>query len=228
MITQYRTINPRGDIPEIEGNEITYLGNSMYPSLIEGDLLILSFNAPVKTGDIIVFPSPERFSYIIHRVICIKNDDIKTAGDNNKEPDHDLIHTSDVIGKVIAKKCFGRIYRIRGRIYGKVYHSYISSVHRSIRRTLPIIKPAYYFIARKAVMGRIFFRFIRLDPIVYVKDGNAVVRLFLNDRYIGQCRGGGKPWVIRAPFLLLVDPDRLPRYETVVQDAMKARQDNKN
>ena len=221
MITQFLTKSLSGIIPKIEGNEITYPGTSMYPALIEGDRLILSLNSSVKIGDIIVFPDRKQCLYTIHRIINVKNGVLETAGDNNKNPDQTSICISDVTGKVIAKRRCERLFRVRGGMYGRIYHWYITSIHSNIRLFLPFLKPGYYFVARKAVIGRILSPLFKLTLVAQLKNGNIEVRLFLNTFYIGLCRGESRPWIIRAPLRLLVDPGRLPRYETIVLNAMK-------
>jgi signal peptidase len=78
-------------------------GNSMYPLLREGDIIILSKKSPneIKVGDIIVYRSL-RGSLIVHRVIEVEYVNgiyyFKTKGDNNILDDKFLNEYEDGLG----------------------------------------------------------------------------------------------------------------------------------
>ncbi len=93
--------------PNILNNEfITVNGNSMYPSLVDGQKVrINTSNISIKKGDIIVY----RYFYdhlTIHRVIkIILNNGNKyyvTKGDNNPMIDDYIINDNHIIGTIIG------------------------------------------------------------------------------------------------------------------------------
>jgi len=83
-------------------------GNSMHPTLENGDLIIIykvDFES-LKVGDIIVFNSPVYNVRIVHRIKDIKfvGDEkvLITQGDNNRVPDPGYVREKDYIGKYVG------------------------------------------------------------------------------------------------------------------------------
>lgn len=83
------------------------LGNSMYPTLKQGDLVLMipypilkTFNLKPRVGDIIVFKSPINEDLICHRIIEIDNDRIITKGDFNHAIDPYIISEENIIAIV--------------------------------------------------------------------------------------------------------------------------------
>ena len=82
-----------------------YTKRSMRPLFKEADILqVVPYSDPeIRIGDIIIFHSPEDATFIIHRVISVPNEVIRTKGDNNNEPEPLIISHKHVISKVGKK-----------------------------------------------------------------------------------------------------------------------------
>lgn len=79
-----------------------YTGGSMMPQFSEGDFLLseaVEDISNIEIGDVIVFKAAGK--NIVHRVVEVTEEgQIKTQGDNNSEPDKNILAFEDVIGKV--------------------------------------------------------------------------------------------------------------------------------
>jgi signal peptidase I len=82
-------------------------GNSMYPTLKQGDLVLMIpynilkiFNINPKVNDIIVYKSPIDEKLVCHRIIEINNDVIITKGDFNPSIDSYTISEENIIAIV--------------------------------------------------------------------------------------------------------------------------------
>lgn len=71
-------------------------GNSMLPTLEEGDIVVVSKASNPRIGDIIVFRNVNK-KYVIHRVIKINGGTLITKGDNRPYCDHPIID-KDIVG----------------------------------------------------------------------------------------------------------------------------------
>ena len=81
----------------------------MYPTIYDGDFLIVKQNFEKKCGDVVCFVSDNK--QIVHRIIEIKNDSVITKGDNNKYEDA-AVKECQIIGKVVYKSTlWGFIYK---------------------------------------------------------------------------------------------------------------------
>lgn len=84
-------------------------GNSMYPTIYDGDFLIIKQNFRKKCGDVICFVSDNK--QIVHRIVEINSDSITTKGDNNNYLDTQ-IEKDQIIGKVVYKSTLlGFVYK---------------------------------------------------------------------------------------------------------------------
>jgi len=83
------------------------VGNSMYPTLKDGDLIVVKKVNPneLSVGDIIVYESPlDPESRIVHRIIEIVSYNppaFRVKGDNRDTPDPWIVTSDMIIGKVI-------------------------------------------------------------------------------------------------------------------------------
>ena len=82
-------------------------GNSMYPTLKPGDLVLMIpyhilkiFNIKPKVNDIVVYKSPIDEKLVCHRIIEINNDRIITKGDFNPNMDSYTISEENIIAIV--------------------------------------------------------------------------------------------------------------------------------
>lgn len=78
-------------------------GESMQPTLFNGDKVLVQTNCDVEVGDIVIIEFQEE--YLIKRITSIKDDSIYIEGDNQDNSfdsnDFGWINISQVYGKVI-------------------------------------------------------------------------------------------------------------------------------
>lgn len=83
---------------------------SMTPTLLKGDLIIVRYEPPYKKNDIVTFTNPaggKRIDTITHRIIDVeqKNDVVvyKTKGDANNSTDGWKLTSDKILGKFVVK-----------------------------------------------------------------------------------------------------------------------------
>ena len=120
-------------------------GRSMSPTLSHRDLLEIRpySHKPVRSGDVVLFRSNEKL--IVHRVVSIEYDGIRTQGDNNQQEDDHLLKPQDIIGQVVAAQRGRRKRRIYSGRIGLVYSKGIRLEHAIACRTIMIFAPYYHF-----------------------------------------------------------------------------------
>lgn len=135
--------------------------NSMEPYIMTGDLIVFkscSIN-DVKVGDYIVFVAGDGFSKsirgqsIVHEVIEITEDGIKTQGKNrvtNPGPDKDLVTAKNFLGKCTSNSAgWGRFFRFLSK-YGIIIIIAIVVVPFVIKQAMKIAKLSKQRQAEKA------------------------------------------------------------------------------
>lgn len=185
-----------------------FAGQSMLPSLVDGDLLELvdHDSQPVKIGDIICFRTPESNSLIVHRVCKVDTDGLRTRGDNNALDDEWQVHPSEIVGKVVAYRRGTRRFEItngRTGILPMQWHRLIrrltGRLKREMSKRLPAGVPAYPLV-RYLPAG--------LRPRFVVFNNRTL--LFLANRRIGEFDAGRKQWLILGWHRFFIDTAKLP------------------
>ena len=82
---------------------VAVFSESMVPIYLKGDMIVIQGTQDVKVGDIIVYES-QLYKYpIIHRVIEVSTEGVRTKGDNNSGPDPWVTPLDKVRGKAILR-----------------------------------------------------------------------------------------------------------------------------
>ena len=77
------------------------VGSSMYPTLKDGNFLIVNENADYEIDDIICYYNEEN-KRVVHRIVDIDENTYLTKGDHNELCDNP-INKNQIIGKVVFK-----------------------------------------------------------------------------------------------------------------------------
>lgn len=135
---------------EVEGSTFIFnvSGTSMIPLLITNDKVTIVKTKSVKKNDIILYQRKDG-TYVLHRILKIKNDVFYLCGDNQAKLEYP-IYLEDIIGKVISYKKLDNLnneYNLKNFKY-KLYVWIWSN--RFIRRViLKIIRPKYMKLEQK-------------------------------------------------------------------------------
>lgn len=63
------------------------VGDSMEPTINQGDIIIIHQNADINEGDVVLFEKDPVSDKVIHRVVDVNNKGYQIQGDNNNLPD---------------------------------------------------------------------------------------------------------------------------------------------
>jgi len=186
-----------------------HIGSSMNPTLCEMDLLeIVPYgDKPIRAGDVVIFACPGGDQFIIHRVISITSDGIRTCGDNNSVIDPWLLQSVDVFGKLIAAQRGQKRRKIIGGSAGRLLFYLIYTRRWLKRNILQLLKPIYYYLVRHGTVRRLLP--FRLKPRIIIPK-NGYPRLLLGRRIVGKYDARLCQWYIQHPFRLFVDESLLP------------------
>ncbi len=82
---------------------VAVFSESMVPTYLKGDMIVIQGTQDVKVGDIVVYDSPLYKYPIIHRIIEVSDAGVKTKGDNNRIADPWTTPLDKVRGKAIFR-----------------------------------------------------------------------------------------------------------------------------
>jgi len=186
-----------------------YVGTSMNPTLSQEDILEVEPADPLMVGDVVLFSSDHRL--VVHRVVRLGQDGIKTRGDNSDVVDPCLLMPQEIIGRVVGAWRGNRHRSIaRGRA-GQLFASYVRLRRLLYGKALRVVSPTYISLSRWGLL-RPLGRLLRLRLVGF---GDGELRLMLGSRVAAYCRPG-REWVIRPPYRLIVNDSSLPRQATSI------------
>ena len=85
-------------------NSINYAGNSMFPTLKTGDILRVApcEDRDISVGDVLVFNNSYGRTPIVHRVVTVNQEGLRTKGDNKLAIDDFILQPTEIIGRVVS------------------------------------------------------------------------------------------------------------------------------
>ena len=189
---------------------ILYTGPSMNPVLYEQDLLdVIPYgNRNASIGDVICFQSPDKL--VVHRVIGIGSEGVRTQGDNNPTPDPVFLHTGDILGMVVAASR-GRVNRnIQGGAHGRMIRVYVRMRKQVLIMSGLLLKTAQPVLSvsraviKRAVPG--------MNPrvILFATRNLRILRVYIGNHLAGEYDTRKKCWSMMFPFQFVVDKNHLP------------------
>jgi len=187
-------------------------GPSMTPTLQPLDLLELEpyGEREVRVGDVVAFPSPGVGKHIVHRVVRVGPEGIRTLGDNNIHEDAVILGPEDLTGRVIAAWRGQRRRIVAGGLRGRLVRRLARMRRWLDRATSFFLRRPYHALARSGALRSILPDPLKPRVVRYGVNEHAQLLLFLGGRVIGNYHADLGGWRIRRPFKILVDEAKLP------------------
>jgi signal peptidase I len=184
----------------------------MNPILRTGDLLgVVSYNGrKVHRGDVIVFLPQDSDYNVVHRVISVDSNEIRTRGDNNSDVDSWISHYDDIIGRVIYAQRRNRWRRIYGGLAGRLSAFAVRFFHTTKLYILSLLKPIYHYLVQSGIMIKYIPVWKKTRIISFNRPGGTELQLLMGQRVIGRRLPGMMQWQIKPLFRLFVDEASLP------------------
>ncbi len=190
-----------------------HVGPSMNPTLCTLDLLevVPYSDRRIKVGDVIIFIPPERVRPVVHRVVGITPEGIRTRGDNNNNDDAQLLQPADIAGRVVAAQRGQKRRKVFGGRFGRVVARltrWRCVFDRGISR---LLHPIYRLFTRLSIFRHLLPTRLRPRVVISQTRDRNCLRLLMGKRVVGYYDACQDQWRIRRPFRLFVDEPALPR-----------------
>ena len=198
---------------------LTFAGTSMLPTLSEPALLeVVPYrNRPILRGDVVVGARGATERLMVHRVVSICLEGLRTQGDNCQMPDPGVFPRDAVAGRAVAVWRGNRRRSVAGGWWGLSWH-YLLRFRRIIlppllRCCAPVYRSA---VQRRWLVGIVPRRF-RPAVIRFEEAGVPTYRILFSGRIVGWYDVGRARWIIKRPFRLLVDEAALLLPDSLAQ-----------
>jgi len=197
--------------------KMIYSGPSMNPLLKAGDCLevIPYVNRKIHSGDVVIFKNPQKEHYVVHRVISINLQGVKTKGDNNHTIDPWILSPDDICGQVVnsIKKNKKKLI-IHGSLSAKILARVLRLKKMAVLTIFKIFRPGNYFLSKEFVGKGLLSGLVKTQVVYFHRPEGIEIQLILGHRVIGRSRPGNVHWKIRRLFRLLVNERTLPNKST--------------
>lgn len=191
---------------------INFTGNSMRPTLKTGDVLrVVSFkDRKIRIGDVVAFHRPYGRTRIVHRIVSVDKERVRTKGDNKLVIDDWILLPNEVIGRVVCAQRGKKKVTIFGGFYGRIYALSLDMVKRIDLVFSTILRPFYRWFAQTGIVRKLFSSWIHTRVSCFKYGDGMEMQLHLGRRVIGRRFPGQDQWYIQRPFKLFIDESSLP------------------
>lgn len=209
---QQKLVTPDNEFHGDDRIAFNYTGPSMNPTLQAGDgMIVVPYeDQEIQVGDVVVFQSPEQNHYVVHRVLSVNSQGIRTIGDNNNNTDPWVLQPTDIMGRVVSVRRKDKDIIIHGSARGKAILSFLRIRKRVKAMAIRASSPIYQWLTRSGIIRRLFSPVIRTRLIYFKRPGGTEIQLLIRKRVIARLLPGEDKWRIRRPYRLLVDEAILP------------------
>jgi len=178
----------------------------MAPTLREGDVLEVDCGArELRPGDVVVFRPPGQGTWVVHRIVEVDRDWVRTRGDARMLEDDWLVEAGQVAGRVVAA-CQGPHRReIRGGQAGLAAARWVRTQGVAARWLRAGGRPLRRWLGVTRTMTGLAGQRARPRVVVF----GECARLFWGNRVVGTF-DPGRGWRLRRAFTWISDPRRLP------------------
>ena len=197
---------------EDAGKFVVYTGPSMNPTLKSGDKLqVVPYDGQrIQRGDVIAFISPSGDNKVIHRVITVDSQGIRTRGDNCSQVDPWLLKHHHILGRVVCVQRGKKHLRLYRGSLGQLYALGVRGILTFNSKLSSLFRPLYYKLAQSGIFRRWVHPRIKMQVLAFNRPAGKELQLVLGSRVIGRLLHGEDKWKIRRPFRLFVDEKSLP------------------
>lgn len=194
-------------------DRLNYTGPSMNPTLWAGDgLRVTSYgNARIHIGDVVVFVPPGCEHNVVHRVVSVDSDGVRTRGDNNSDVDPWALRPDDIIGRVVSIQRRNRDITVHGARWGRICALALRMKRRISVLVCRTLRPAHHWFARWGIFRKLLSHHVKTQVLCFRRPNGMDMQLLMGRWVIGRLRPGRERWHIRRPFRLFVDEASLPK-----------------
>ena len=189
----------------------------MFPTLKPGDILkVVPYkDSDIGVGDVLVFNSSYGSIPIVHRVVTVSQEGIKTKGDNNQAIDRWVLRPTEIVGRVVSAERKNRTIRIANGNLGRMHTVCLNLMKRIETACTIIFSPAYRLCAKQGIFRKQISH--KMDTWIFClkRQKGTELQLFWGRRMIGRLHPGQDEWHIKRPFRLFIDESALPKVEDV-------------
>lgn len=192
---------------------IVYVGTSMNPTLKAPDVFqVVPYQGEkIQPGDVIVFRPPGSRDMVVHRVISVNAQGIRTRGDKSSDIDSWILSSNCVVGRVVWAQRGNRRRSIYGGLAGRLYSLGVRAIHIIDSKVSSLLHPTYHRLAGTGVFRRWLPSRIQTRVLSFDRSIGTELQLLVGRRVIGRLVPGRNEWMIQRPFRLFINEASLPR-----------------
>ena len=190
---------------------LVYTGASMNPTLVEPELLHVEpyGERQVRPGDVVCFRSAGDDLTVVHRVVTVGPDGIRTMGDSNPAADVRVLRAAEIIGRVTTAQRGTRRRTVRGGWQGLAAFR-LARLFRGMRRRAGSVPQKLYNLAADAgPLDRLLPRSLRPRVVRFEARQRVFLKLLMGRFAVGQYDDRRERWRLSRPLRLFVDEQAL-------------------
>ncbi len=194
-------------MPETHLESLFYKGQSMYPTFRFSDILQIApyQGERIRCGDVVIFIYPKNGEKVVHRVVSLGAEGIKTAGDNCNKTDGWFLRSCDILGRVVYIKRENRIRKVYGGRRGLAYLTFLKAKRIVKRGIFRLLRPPYRWLSRIGIFNRILPYRRKMRFLIFNRPVGKELQILIKNQMIAKKILGGDKIYVRRPFRMLIN-----------------------
>jgi signal peptidase I len=203
----------RPESPTGTAGRYFYRGTSMTPILQFADVLHLEpfGRKTLRCGDVVVYQRQQDAGPIVHRVVAVDQNSLRTKGDNNPAEDPYIVHFESLLGVVRFAQRGKRIVRVSGGLVGCLVAAMMRMRRSFLLTAFRVLRVPYHRLSHWGLLKALFSRALRFKVVGFTRGEHRELQLFVSGIPAGVLKPHRTTWEIRPPFRLVVDESSLPK-----------------
>jgi hypothetical protein len=182
-----------------------YQGSSMYPTFKPGQMMFVQRQAlGLLPGDVIIYFDQNIKTYIVHRIVKIKDGLLITRGDNNPNLDALPIEPQEIIGKVVRVEDFGKDKKVWGGKPGLLKMNLLIVGKKIFAFIKDQLFPIYSWIRNTGWVKKVWHPEIK--QIILKTQYDTVIKYTHKKRVVAVWGPAEKFQRLRHPYDLVIEP----------------------
>jgi hypothetical protein len=167
----------------------------------------------VRPGDVVCFRSSGDDLAVVHRVVAVGPDGIRTRGDNNSTDDARVLRVAEVIGRITAAQRGARRRTVHGGWRGLAVFRCARLSAGMWRRAGSVPHELYSLAADAGPFDRFLPRSLRPRLVRFEARHRVFLKLLMGRFTVGQYDDRREKWRVSRPLRVFVDEQALPGAE---------------
>ncbi|MCX5686441.1 MAG: S26 family signal peptidase [Candidatus Omnitrophica bacterium] len=192
---------------EANSGSLYYKGQSMHPTFKVSDILRAApYNGEkIRRGDVVIFNSPKDRGKVVHRVVFVNADGIRTRGDNSGKADPWILKDADILGRVVSVNRQNGTFKVYGGPIGLLRVNLLKIKSVLKKGAYRVLEPSYRRLSKKGIFNQRLPYGKGVRILIFDRPAGKEMQVLVKDQLVARKNFVNKRGYVKWPFRPLIN-----------------------